>query len=242
MKYNIFGSHDSLDYDVMFQVEDMPHCKQQSKAICQRLEDTFPRRDKKINANICVVSEERIIKVYKGTSDECNNALFYTYSSHGQDYPCFVSGKVDRNLAMKIDRSLRIILSFLSRTEYRSVVKTALKSPDNAKRENCINCLRSIDFNSIKSFGTKNGDPLDIIKQIAFQIGQATALIRSGLELYTKQQIGIHLKSLQPYLRREVCSLENLDRHKSYYLYEVSMWRHFVADNPNGWTDYTNNA
>ena len=238
MKYNIFGSKDSLDYDVMFAVDAIPESKQESKQLCLDLEDYFPKTDKKINVNICVVEGERITKVYKGTPDECNNSIFYTYELHDQTHDRFANGTVERNVALKVDRSLRILLSFLSRTEYRSIVKSALGSPDNAKRENCINCLRAIDFNLIKSFGSKNGEPLDIIKQIAFQIGQTTALVKSGVELYTKQEVDFHFPPLKPYLKRQECSLDSLDRHKSYYLYEISMWRSFVTDNPNDWTDH----
>lgn len=237
MMYNIFGSADSLDYDVMFRVPAIPVDKQESKALITDLESFFPKTDKKVNANICTLEDGQIKAVYKGTADECNNSLFYTYNNHVQDYKCMTSTLVMRDIALKVDRSLRILLSFLSRTEYRQIVKTALLSPTTSKRENCINCLMAIDFNSLKSFGTKNGEPLDIIKQIAFQIAQVVGLLERRIEIYTKAFAVETFPALYPYLMRESSNLENLQRYKSIYLYEISMWRQFKSTDSNGWRD-----
>jgi len=236
-RYNLFGSEDSLDYDVMFQVDRIPKNKQECKILCTELENSYLYQDKKVNANICVVNNEEIVEVFKGTPDECNNAVFKTYYCHTQRFPCLVSRLVPRDVALKVDRSLRIILSFLSRTEYRPIVKDALRSPVAFRRENCINCLYSIDFNSIKSFGTKNGEPKDIVKQIAFQMAQVVGLLANHTEIYSKYKACNKFPPLIPYLHRQESDLETLNRFKSLYLYEISLWRKFALSDPNEWRD-----
>ena len=125
--YNVFGSDDSQDYDIMIFVDKIPST-QESKEMCLKIESElqviFP--NKKTNVNLAVIENGIIVDVFKGTSDECNNSIFRTYSIHNQSCPLLIDREVPRDLNLKLARSLRAILSFLSRTSYSNEVKKAL--------------------------------------------------------------------------------------------------------------------
>lgn len=78
--YQIFGSENSLDVDLVFFVEKMPETIVEkltlSKDLSKLIVPVFP--EKVINANLAVCKNGHLVEVYKGTTDELNNALFYT--------------------------------------------------------------------------------------------------------------------------------------------------------------------
>lgn len=123
--YQIFGSENSLDVDVVFFIEEMPETIVEklalSKEFSKSITSFFP--EKEINANLAVCKNGHLVEVYKGTTDELNNALFYTYSFHEQKQENQITKLLLRDVDLKFLRSIRMILSFLSRTEYRILVK-----------------------------------------------------------------------------------------------------------------------
>ncbi|MBE8726804.1 hypothetical protein [Flavobacterium hungaricum] len=208
--YQIFGSENSLDVDLVFFVEEMPETIVEKLSLSKELTDSikanFP--EKVINANLAVCKNGRLIEVYKGTTDELNNSLFYTYGFHQQEYDNQINTLLKRDIDLKFLRSTRMILSFLSKTEYRAAVKSALRSDLEEK----IQTLEKIDLNQISSFG-KNTNYQDILKSIAFQLGQSISL-HEGNELYTKNQIAESFPELRKYLfREENCDCENLQNY-----------------------------
>ena len=106
-----------------------------------------------------------------------------------------------------------MILSFASKTEYRVLVKNALKENLSEK----MNVLQNLDLTKIVSFG-KGKNNSDIIKSIAFQLGQCIAL-QEGKELYTKNQIAEHFPELKKYLfREENVNLNDLQKGLLYFV------------------------
>src|SRR6218665_1710589 len=85
--YQIFGSENSLDVDLVFFIEKMPETiagkLALSKELSQSIDSFFP--GKEINANLAICKNGHLTEVYKGTTDELNNALFYTYDFHKQN-------------------------------------------------------------------------------------------------------------------------------------------------------------
>ena len=81
-KFQIFGSENSTDYDVMVFVDTVPSnidfghqcCKEFNKKLSKIL------TDKPLNTNIGIIKDNELVWVFKGTVDEVNNALFYTYN------------------------------------------------------------------------------------------------------------------------------------------------------------------
>jgi hypothetical protein len=201
--YQIFGSENSLDVDLVFFIEEMPETILEkfslSKKLTELLISSFP--EKEINANLAVCKNGHLTQVYKGTTDELNNSLFYTYSYHEQKYENQIARLLYRDVDLKFLRSTRMILSFVSKTEYRVLVKKALKGNLNDK----ILALETINLNRITSFGKEKNNE-NIIKSIAFQLGQ-TILLHEGKEVYTKNQIANHI----PDLRKQLFRDENTD-------------------------------
>lgn len=198
VEYNIFGSHDSIDIDIMFKVDSIPslgECKQYCNYYDEEHSKTSPRA---INSNLCVVVDGIVVDVFKGTVDEVNNMLFYTYDRHQQIYPRFVTRPVPRDIPTKANRALRGILSHLSKTTYREIVKAGLRG-SMADR---IDAARRIDFSGLGDFNSKNEKVEDYYKILAFQIGQTTGLF-DGMEFYSKMGISAHYPYLTPLLYRE---------------------------------------
>lgn len=214
MTYTIFGSKDSLDYDVMVYVDSIPPI-QKCKELCAEYEELLKAElpDKKINVNLAVVDDGQIVSVFKGTPDECNNSILLTHYFHEQKHPVLVKRRTERDVPLKLARGLRSVLSFLSRTEYRPLVKKALKGTAEEK----LSALEQIDLAAIADLGKNNQDVVEFYKQAAFQIGQCLALI-DGEELYTKEQIRSEFPRLGPYLQRLPKDGVDLDSHKKYLI------------------------
>jgi len=162
----IHGSEDSLDIDTYYIVDKVPSF-QESKEFCDSIKDE--------NANLLELDNEgHVCACYKGTIDECNNSLFTTYNLHEQSYPLLIKSMVERDKWLKSLRAVRIILSHLSRTQYRKDVKAALKGSMYER----IQLLKSIDLNAIDFDSLEhNQSGKDVMKIIAFQAGQTLGLL-----------------------------------------------------------------
>lgn len=197
--YQIFGSENSLDADLVFFVEEMPQTIAEklalSKEFSKSVASCFP--EKEINPNLAVCQNGHLTAVYKGTTDELNNALFHTYNFHEQKQQNQITKLLVRDIDLKFLRSTRMILSFMSKTAYRVLVKKALKGVLDEK----IQALETIKVSRITSFG-KDKSSCDILKSVAFQLGQTIALCE-GKELYTKNEIAACFPDLRKYLFRE---------------------------------------
>ncbi len=220
MKFQLFGSITSQDYDIMVFVDTIPIVKEAS-ILC----DTYGNEiaiilkdaglpDKKINVNIAILNSGVITDVHKGTADEVNNSMFLTYKNHPQFLPNQIVRMVDRDVDLKIIRSARIILSFISRTQYREIVKKALQGNFIDKLE----ALEQIDFTKITDLGTKNTEKQDVYKTIGFQLGQALGLF-IGSELYSKESICQIYTELKPFImREEVLDMSIINKYKTLFI------------------------
>lgn len=178
-----FGSEDSIDEDVLYVFESMPSFAN-CQAFCGQGED---------NRNIVTVVNGVIEHCFKGIPDETNNALLATYHLHEQECENPVTKQVERNILLKTVRATRIVLSWLSRSKYRPLIKPALKSNNQEKR---LQALSSLDFDSIEI-------NLDSCKSIAFQLGQSLAL-NQGNEIYSKRELKQLFPELIPFLDRAI--------------------------------------
>ena len=190
VEYIIHGSEDSTDTDI-FIILDEPRTDAECKALVKDLH--YPEH---YDINFITIKDGNVEWVWHGTPDEANNSILKTFNNHKQIIPCPVVSLVERSHSIKILRCIRSILSYLSRTEYRQVVKSALKNP-NIKSK--IDTLISIKISSISDFG-KNRPTLEVYKTIAFQIGQT---LRDDVEFsYTKKDISKRYPMLYSYLYR----------------------------------------
>lgn len=224
----IHGSEDSTDTDVIYIVDELP-----DKGECKK----WCSEDPLENRNLATIVDGHIDKVYKGSPDEVNNALLRTYPLHKQEYPLLILSSVKRNLEIKVIRSMRMILSHLSRTQMRPSIKAALHS-DWVLRKKVLQEIAENWYNIIINDRGHNMSAKDILKVVAFQLGQTIALI-DGEELYTKYEISQKFPYLKPYLYRED---EALDRDNGGL--ETAMWRYLylIETTPSLEVDYNVNG
>lgn len=223
----IFGSGDSTDIDVFVIVDyiqnnafyGIERCKKYDIAISE-----FLKTDKKVNSNLIIIKDGIVTKVLKGTCDEASNSILDTYHLHKQYIPNPITQRVERDISLKISRTIRVLLSFLSKTQYRTDIKAALNSHDISYK---IQVLQGIDISTIYDLGGKNINMIDFMKTYAFQIGQTLALM-NGKEYYTKKDIGIEYPDLKPFLQRENDSdISVLETYKNKFLTELGDFNYF---------------
>lgn len=189
----IHGSEDSLDTDIYYVIKELPTFYE-----CRK----FCSENKDENRNLIVIENGIVTDCFIGTNDEINNALLDTYALHEQEYPLIITQRVTRDIPLKAIRATRGILSLLSRSQYRSEIKQALKSNWTIRLQTLSNIdFTKIDFTKLE----KQGSPESIKKVIAFQIGQTLGLLE-GEEFYTKSSIANNYPRLLPYLYRRIDS------------------------------------
>lgn len=184
------GSEDSLDHDVYVIFDNIPSFKE-AKAYCNSLTE--------MNANILVLKEGIVDWCFKGTEDECNNSLFMTYALHEQSHQLPIMELVERDIPLKLVRTIRGLLSYFSRTELRTRVKQALRSDSFEEK---ISVLRDCQLSTEVDF--KKTTHIEVFKFFAFQLGQTRALLESNVELFTKSSVAEYYPILRPFLYREV--------------------------------------
>lgn len=195
MIYNLYGSADSQDYDVLVLCNDTDFKdKQLCKQLCAQYEQAFPYQDKPVNVNLASSNGQALTGCYKGIVDELNNSLYHTYGNHQQPYPSFTKTHVERRAGIKIARAMRTIIAFYSRSEARQQVKWAMK---NTIKDMFV-VAQALDFNQI----AENHDRLEQFKSSAFQLAQSIALLQ-GVEIFTKAEACSFMPSLAPLIKRE---------------------------------------
>lgn len=188
----VHGSEDSTDVDVIYVFDALPDI-----ADCKRFCDGNGNE----NGNIIVVKNGVVESAFKGSVDEVNNALFYTYPLHSQEFPLIIQRPVERDVMLKDIKVVRKILSSFSRTQFRCAIKESLRNG----WEKRLNTLKNLDYNSIDFSSIPKTSKEDLLKTLAFQIGQAIAL-HERVELYTKREIAQYFTELRDYLYRLECS------------------------------------
>ncbi len=200
-KFYIFGSENSQDYDVLIEVDEIPNEIHLAHELCRILGKNASEilNDKPVNPNLIVIKNQEIIKVFKGTIDEVNNALFYTYSLHNQLFELPILKSIERHKNTKLNRVIRTILSIYARTDKRKEFLKAL----NGSFEEKIEILKTIDFKRDINFGEKSSKNIDIYKSVAFQFAQYFSLLE-GFEnqSYTKNLLAKNYSDLKPFLER----------------------------------------
>lgn len=187
-KFQIFGSENSTDYDVIVFVDEIPKVIDDAHSLCKQFNEELSKilTDKPLNANLGVVNGGVITDVFKGTFEEVNNALYYTYDYHTQYHLNMVFRPLDRDVDLKLLRVFRCILSFFSRSHLREHIKPALRGDLLAK----LKVMKMIDFTTNNDFNNKKESSEDIYKVISFQFGQLFSLL-DGYEKDSYSKNGI---------------------------------------------------
>lgn len=213
--FYLFGSENSQDYDVLVNINNIPENIDEAHKICKywndKLSEILP--DKELNCNLITISDNKIIDCFKGTLDELNNCLFYTYKHHKQFYDNPILLPIERNLNHKILRVARYLITFYSRTELRTEIKAALRGNLLLK----LAVLKKIDYTLMTEFPNKKEKYEDIWKVIAFQFGQLFSII-DGVEYdsYTRNGIIKHYPDLKVFLNRKPFNTSDLEALNGY--------------------------
>jgi hypothetical protein len=210
--YQIFGSKSSEDLDVCFFVESLDDTKRNHQMVEIYKQETEFNTSKPVNANLAIVRNGIVIRNFKGSADELNNALFTTYHLHAQVYKNHVQRTVPRDVNSRIVRCARTLVGHFTRTDLRVQTKAALRAGVNAQ----IELLEKIVLKNYADFG-KNGSVIEVYKTFAFQLGMSIALL-SGKEVYTKEAIIELFPELENYLLRKETTSEALQKHLDIFL------------------------
>lgn len=194
----VHGSADSTDLDVMYVVDVLPTLPQAQ---------AFYREHPGENCNFIVIRDGIVSQCLKGHPDEVNNALLFTYPLHSQEHPLLVCHPVSRDVFLKDITMTRKFLSPLTRTHLRPIIKEALRGSWQHRLE----VLASVAFSRTDLTGVRSREQQDLIKSMAFSLGQAAGL-HDGSELYTKAAIAEHIPALEPYLYRRQAGLDGLQQ------------------------------
>lgn len=197
----IYGSADSIDIDTVYVFDRIPSFSE-AKNFCDDLKEE--------NANVICVENGIVTYCYKGTIDEINNSLLTTYKLHKQDYPLIITNKVERDKYLKLIRATRSIISQLSRTDIRTIVKKGLNGNWIDRKRALVTVAGKLRLSVINSNLGKNKSNEEIFKKIAFQTGQALGLFENGKELYTKDEVSSEYPLLRQYIERRPINLSDL--------------------------------
>jgi hypothetical protein len=206
LHFQIFGSQNSQDVDIMVFVDKIDPQPIVNHNLVKELntyyeEVYFPKR--KINCNLCTYDFQlgTIKNVFKGTPDEVNNSLYYTYDFHIQHWNNLIVEPVKRDFDYKLIRTVRAILSFFSREEtLREKIKSVLKEDHFGKR---VDVLSEIDFTKFGNytFPDSKGLNRDVWKTLAYQIG-ICLLLDLGVEIYDKDGLIEYFPKLEIFINR----------------------------------------
>ncbi len=233
--YFFYGSHDSQDLDVFVQIprDVMPSIQEDRKRFIKKLEVDY---ELPWNANLIVVEDGIVVDtIYpKSWIDSVNNSFYTTYHLHldKQVFPLPINRLVKRNKLLAIYKTVRVILSMLSRTDYRPVVKPYLNGVHSFDLK--VNALKNIKLQTLTTFNQQNTSDVDIWKMIAFYIGQNISLVRDDIEIYTKTDLCINHPDLKPFVYREQITddlKKLLDDKITFYINDILIpYGDFICD------------
>jgi len=202
--YHIYGSDDSTDIDAVFFLDELPIKIEDRKNLTNSIKSQFGKDWNPIIAKI----ENGIIvdcTYPKSSPESLNNAVFKTYHLHKQEHPLLITSTVKRNVILAIYKTVRIISTYLTRTEYRPLIRPTMNWRFDFTLK--LEKLKQIDFTTIKSFNQPNVSDIDIWKTYAFYLFQNLMLIEEDIEVYTKKDVVLLYPETYNFLYRQ----ENLD-------------------------------
>jgi hypothetical protein len=200
-KYYFYGSGNSIEKDVLIQIEkkEMPQVQEERKIFLKNLELEYHLN---WNTNLIVIENGIIIDtIYpKSWVDSLNNSLYVTYNLHEQVFENPINFMVKRNKLLAIYKAVRTVLSLNSRTDKRTLIRPFLNGIHDFNLK--LKSLKSIDLRDINSFNQKNFKDIDIWKTISFYVGQNVLLIEQNIEIYTKNDLLKYYPELSVYINR----------------------------------------
>lgn len=200
--YYFYGSEDSEDKDVIISIPRayMPSQQEARKILLKQMELKY---EFNWNATLAVIENGHIVDtIYpKSWVDSLNNSLYTTYALHEQFYSNPIKGLVPRNKLLAIYKSVRTVLTLLTRTHLRPKIKPILNGihPFELK----LIALQHVNWSEFEQFHQKNAKDADIWKTVAFYIGQNILLIEKDIHIHTKKALIHELPRLDNFIYRK---------------------------------------
>ena len=188
------GSPDSTDRDVVYVAAYLPPARD-CHAFCDLGLAVGEDR------NVVVVRDGVVVASFKGAPDEVNNAILATIGLHDENdgRPPPVERAVDRDV---VGKAMSVLTGVIGRVAHhtakkgvRAALKRALASHALAPR---VQAMAGLEFGS----GANHRLGPDVLKAIAFQLGQARALM-DGVEVYSKGGVRDLYPAIAPLIDRQ---------------------------------------
>lgn len=215
-KYNIYGSKDSTDIDAVVYLDTIPTVIEDKKNLTNAI-----KKECGVDWNLIIArAANGIIQecTYpKASPDSLNNAIFNTYHLHEQEWNSEVIFSVKRNIPLAIYKTITIVLTYLTRTHYRKLIRPTLNYSFGIDIK--LEHLSQIDFETINGFNQDNASDIDIWKTLPFYLVQNVALL-NAVELYSKQTIVDYEPKAKPFLYRQeqIYDKQWLTQYLHYYV------------------------
>lgn len=215
--YYFFGSHNSLDVDVLV---DHPETSNEAVDAIKLLHPAT----KDWNMSLIGIENGRIVRTMprRGSPDAVHNSLYYTYNIHAQKqvYELPLQAPVQRHILLAIDGCIRNLLIVTKapgvKTFYNKIVSPVLNKGDWFER---LELLLRLDYDTAYH-PDKPARNLGLYKSLAFDVGQTLSLIK-GIELYTKDLVIAAHPELMEVISRQPCDLNATLKQKIAELYNV---------------------
>jgi len=226
------GSENSLDVDVVYLFPYPQNWNQLTSLLPDRhLCLRFCNYHKAQNRNIMVLDEKTHVvrECLKGLIDELNNSLLFTFGLHEQS-ALFqsvnpIERSVERVVILKVVRAVRSVLSRVSRSHLRSVVKLALQSHSLSEYVRVV-AMIDFDHSSVQSCMDIEG-----CKSVAFQLAQTYCLMTDHVEVWTKNQVAQTCPDLELFMKRDPECMTLLNR--------LTTWKNKIVEEMQGITVYS---
>lgn len=201
--YYFFGSPDSIDVDVLVDHPEMTGSSS-DKEIIKKMIESHPSIQA-WNLSLIHIENHIIARTMqrRGSADAVHNSLYYTYNFHLQQYENPLLFPVKRHRLLAVQTCVRTLLSITSATNQKAFYK---KHISNVLREGIW--TNEVELLSILSYKEQFFDDpvrnLDLLKSLAFDVGQTLSLLQ-GKEFYTKKEIiNAHPELAQLILRQPI--------------------------------------
>lgn len=202
LKYIKHGSEDSIDKDI-YVLCPKPLEHSESLAVVEHFDKLG------FNSNPIYIEDGIVKWNFKGVNDEVQNSIYSTYHLHEQITDNPISSTVDRLTGLKTLRTIRGVLSQCSRTQYRDILKPAIKNPNVVEK---IKVMEKLSLSSIEDF--EKISKIEAGKFFAFQFGQTLALMEDNIDLFTKKSVSQKYPDLHDFLyRKEDADWSILDKY-----------------------------
>lgn len=214
-----YGSNDSDDIDVFIGLSRIPDLDDEDDRIMMdeihetidytiRYSGQFANSGKNVDYSFIHISQDGVVDWCEYDDlEECNNALFYTFSHHAYNNNVLygknpIKRKLEQNVSFKIVKVVRTLLTFMSRTNYREDVKYLLKKGSFKERlEFVLNMVSENGISKTETFNKKLSD-VEIVKDIAFMFIQLYGLVHD-IDVFCKRDAALRFPDMARYIYKD---------------------------------------